>query len=62
MQDDINFALLEDEFLEPPDDERTFEICDECGCDIKYGDKYFVVFGKPLCEDCIEDCIRYAED
>lgn len=36
--------------------------CAECGADIFVGDKYYLVFDEPMCEDCIRHAKKVAGD
>ena len=36
--------------------------CEWCGDPIYYGDEYYDLGGDKVCEDCIRDCRRTADD
>lgn len=33
---------------------RAIDKCIECGYDIYYGEEYYDIYGKIICEECIE--------
>ena len=41
---------------------KTFTTCDWCGGDILEGDEYYNIHGEVLCFDCVQDCLKRAEE
>ncbi len=58
----VYFAAPLQTHQSPPEDERpkVYE-CNDCECDIKDGDGYYVVNGEIYCDECVEHNHHYAE-
>lgn len=41
---------------------KVFTTCDWCGGEIFCGDEYYNIHGEVLCFDCVQDCLRRAEE
>ena len=41
---------------------RVFTTCDWCGGDILEGEEYYNIHGEVLCFDCVQDCLKQAEE